>query len=264
MTRQNGSTTSVAEAEPEVYLLDNVSWETYELLLRDREAAGEHFFITYDHGRMQIDRRGADVEALEGISWETYEHLLRDLDEQHLRLTYHRGRLTIVSPLPKHDRVKTVIGRMIELLAFELHIPMSCFGSATWRRSDVVAGLEADECYYVQNEPLVRGKDDIDLNVDPPPDLAIEVDITRQMTPRLPIYAALGVPEVWRYRSAELRAYALQSGTYVPIETSLAFPMLRPADLDHFLAMRHAVDDTTLMTRFRDWLHTLPRPSRQP
>src|SRR5207247_4723646 len=102
MTRQNGSTTSVAEAEPELYLLDNVSRETYELLLRDRDAAGEHFFITYDNGRMQIDRRGVDVEALEGISWETYEHLLTDLEGQNLRLTYDHGRLTIVSPTHLH------------------------------------------------------------------------------------------------------------------------------------------------------------------
>jgi Uma2 family endonuclease len=213
---------------------------------------------------MQIDRRGAEVGALEGISWETYEHLVEDLGEQHLRLTYHRGRLTIMSPLPKHDRVKKFIGRMIEMLAIELRIPMSCYGSATWKRADMDAGLEADECYYVQSEPVVRGKDNIDLGVDPPPDLAVEVDITRQVLARLPIYVALGVPELWHYRDGKLLALVLAPGGYVPSEKSLAFPMLRPADFERFLDLRTTMDETTLMTQFRDWARTLARPHPRP
>lgn len=246
------------------YYLENVRWETYELLLRDRDAANEHFRITYDGGRMQIDRRGSEVGSLEGISWETYEHLVEDLGEQHLRLTYHRGRLTIMSPLPKHDRVKKFIGRMIELFALEMRISMSCYGSATWKRGDMDAGLEADECYYVQSEPLVRGKDNVDLNVDPPPDLAVEVDITRQVLARLPIYAALGVPELWHYRNDKLRVLVLKDGAYVPADTSLAFPMLKPADLERFLALRTTMEETTLMTQFRDWVRTLPLSQPHP
>ena len=242
----------------DLYYLENVRWETYELLVRDRDAANDHFRITYDRGRMQIDRRGSDVQALEGISWETYEHLVEDLGEQHLRLTYHRGTLTITSPLPKDDRVKTFIGRMIEQLAIELRIPMSSYGSATWKRRDMVAGLEADECYYVRSEPLVRGKDNVDINVDPPPDLALEVDITRQVLARLPIYAALGVRELWHYRNDKLRFLVLKDGAYVPAETSLAFSMLKPADLDRFLGLRTTIEETTLLTQFRDWVRTLP------
>jgi Uma2 family endonuclease len=264
MTTRHVDASPPPEHEEEIYLLDNVSWETYELLLRDRDAVNEHFRITYDRGRMQIDRRGADVQALDGISWETYEHLLRDLEGQNFRLTYDQGRLSIVSPTHRHDKVRTLIGRMIELLSLELGIVVSSFGSATWRRNDVFKGLEPDECYYVQNEPRVRGKDELDLTVDPPPDLAIEVDVTRHFTPRLPVYAALGIPEVWQFRGKHLRAMALKGGAYQSIETSIAFPMLRPADLEPFLAMRQGVDENTLMTRFRDWVRTLPRPTSQP
>jgi Uma2 family endonuclease len=263
MTMPDVDTPASAEPIPEIYQLEDVSWETYELLLRDREAAGEHYFITYDQGRMWIDRRGADVEALEGISWETYERLLQDLEGQNLRLTYDQGRLTIVSPTHRHDKLKTLIGRMIELLALEFRIPVSSFGSATWKRNDLLKGLESDECYYVQSESRVRGKDDLDLAVDPPPDLAVEVDVTRHVRARLPLYAALGITEVWQFRGKQLRAMALKGGQYEPVEVSLAFPMLRPAELDRFLAMRHSVDETTLIASFHDWLRTLPRPTKQ-
>ena len=263
MTLPDVDTAASAEPIPEVYQLEDVSWETYELLLRDREAAGEHYFITYDQGRMWIDRRGVDIEALEGISWETYERLLQDLEGQNLRLTYDQGRLTIVSPTHRHDKLKKLIGRMIELMSLELGVVVSSFGSATWKRIDAAKGLESDECYYVQNEPLVRGTDDLDLAVDPPPDLAVEVDVTRHVAARLPVYASLGVGEVWQFRGKQLRALALKGGAYEPIETSLAFPMLRPAELEQFLAMRHAVDENTLMVRFRDWLRTLPQPTKQ-
>ena len=259
MTTEPLNTAAAADDEEEIYILDNVRWETYELLLRDREAAGDHYRITYDRGLMQIDRQGVDVQALDGISWETYEHLLQDVEGQNLRLTYDRGRLTIVSPTHRHDKLKTLIGRMIETLSDELEVDISSFGSATWKRSDLMSGLEPDECYYVQNEHKVYGKEQIDLSVDPPPDLAVEIDVTRHFTPRLPVYAALGIPEVWRFRGKELRALALREGTYVPVEMSLAFPMLRPADLEPFLAMRHAVKERLLIKRFREWLRTLPR-----
>ena len=264
MSTSQAPTQTPAEAEPEIYQLDNVSWETYELLLRDRDAAGEQYFITYDQGRMWIDRRGVDVDALEGISWETYEHLLRDLEGQNLRLTYDQGRLTSVSPTHRHDKLKKLIGRMIELTSLELGIIVSSFGSATWKRNDVLKGLESDECYYVQNEPRVRGRDELDLAVDPPPDLAVEVDVTPYVGARLPIYASLRVREVWQFRGKQLRAIALKGGGYEEIDASLAFSMLRPADLEPFLAMRHAVDENTLMARFRDWVRTLPRHTPQP
>ena len=246
-----------ADAEPEVYVLDGVSRDTYELLLRDTARDGVR--VTYEGDRLTIDRRDAGHDCLTGICWETYERLLHDLDESHIRLTYDQGRLSIVSPSPRHEKIKSLIGRMVGVLSLELGIPISSFGSATWRRVDVGRAIEADECYYVQNEPLVRGKDDIDLNVDPPPDLVVEVDVTRFAVARLPEYAALGVQEVWIYRGGGFAAMTLQQGQYVPVDRSVAFPFLRPSELAGILNRRHAIGETTLMVQFRDWLRTLPR-----
>jgi Uma2 family endonuclease len=191
---------------------------------------------------------------LHNVSWETYEALLHDLDGQHLRLTYDDGRLAIVSPLPKHDKVKTLIGRMIEQLSLELNIPVSSFGSTTWRRRKFRKGLEADECYYVQSETLVRGREDVDLKSDPPPDLAVEVDVTHHPVNRMKVYAGLGIPEVWVCSFEHVICMHLTKGRYKPAEKSLAFPFLRPADLERFLALRGTTDETSLLRAFRNWV----------
>jgi Uma2 family endonuclease len=191
---------------------------------------------------------------LHNVAWETYEALLDDLDGQHLRLTYDNGRLAIVSPLPKHDKLKKLVGRMIEQLSLEHAIPVSSFGSTTWKRRKLRKGLEADECYYVQSEPMVRGREDLDLNKDPPPDLAVEVDVTHHPVDRMKVYAGLGVPEVWVCRVDRIRCMCLVKGRYRESENSLAFPFLKPADLERFLAMRSTVDETSLMRAFRDWV----------
>src|SRR5256885_12262024 len=159
---------------------------------------------------------------LSNISWETYELLLQDVERQNLRLTYDDGRLSIVSPLSKHENAKKLIAGMVEQLALELNIPMRRLGSTTWKRKDRRKGLEADECYYVQHELQVRGRHDIDLTRDPPPDLAIEVEITHHPLDRPSVYAALGVPEIWRYDGLHLTAHVLDQGQYRPVGRSLA------------------------------------------
>src|SRR5262245_53805422 len=117
--------------------------------------------------------------VLDGVSWETYESFLRDLEDsgQHKRVTYDRGRMVIVSPLPKHEKWKSLLGRFVEAIADERGIPISTYGSTTWKRKDRKRGLEPDECFYIQHEPQMRGKLDIELPKDPPPDLCIEVDL---------------------------------------------------------------------------------------
>src|SRR2546421_3391251 len=122
--------------------------------------------------------REAEMIELWNVSWDTYERLVNDLAEQHIRITYDNGRMVLMSPLPRHDKVKKLVGRMIETAALELDIPISSFGSTTWKSKKLKKGLEADECYYAQGEPLVRGRYDIDLKKDPGPDLAVAVDST--------------------------------------------------------------------------------------
>jgi Uma2 family endonuclease len=164
--------------------------------------------------------------------------------------------MVIMSPLPIHDKVKKMAARLIELATLEREIPISSFGSTTWKRYDLEKGLEPDECYYIQSEPQVRGRTDIDLKRDPPPDLAVEVDITHNPLDRPGIYAALGVREVWRYdgeRFTFVRRTA--SGTYAPIPTSEALPFITPAVIDRFVTQMIA-DENGGLRAFRDWLNS--------
>src|SRR3954447_26703253 len=145
--------------------------------------------ITY--GRMTLDN----------ISWDLYEDMLEAIGERPIHMTYDRGRLEIVTVSQLHEKVKTAIARLLEAYADAMEIDMEGLGSTTFKRKDLLRGLEPDECYYVAHAADVAGKNKLDLKVDPPPDLAIEVEV--EISPpdvaRVPIYAALGVPEVWRY-----------------------------------------------------------------
>src|SRR5688572_20181416 len=177
------------------------------------------------------DRSSPGV-LLRGINWGLYDALVQAVGDQNIRMTYDRGALEIMPPLPIHERWSNVIGRLLESLTVELNIPMEGLGRTTFRREDLERGLEPDECYYVEHAAHVRDKDTLDLTVDPPPDLVVEVDITSRSIPKLPIYAALGVPEVWRFDHQALTCLHLgPDGEYHPSPTSRAFPALRPADL---------------------------------
>src|SRR5438309_10063092 len=137
--------------------------------------------------------------VLENVRWSTYQALLRDLGDRPIHLTYDEGRLEIMTLSPQHEILKTLFGRFIEQLTLELDIPIKSLGSTTIARKELKRGLEPDECYYIGRESLVRGKMEFNFKKDPPPDLAIEVDVTRSSVSRQRVYAALGVPEMWRY-----------------------------------------------------------------
>src|SRR5688500_16675927 len=119
-------------------------------------------------------RPGDAYVEMRGVRWETYAALVDDVGEQHIGITYDRGRMVLMAPRPIHDRRKKLIGRMIETASQVMRIPIASLGSTTWKREDIAKGLEADECYYVQNESLVRTElEDFDLPQVPPPDLAV-------------------------------------------------------------------------------------------
>ncbi|MBI4606115.1 MAG: Uma2 family endonuclease [Planctomycetes bacterium] len=197
------------------------------------------------------------IVVLENIRWSTYVALLEDIQPgRGKRLIYDRGTLEIVVTSPLHERVKTIVGRFLEVMTLELGIDIASLGQTTWKRKDLQRGFEPDECYYVQSEPLVRGRDDIDLARDPPPDIVIEVDISRSSRRRHGVYAAFGIPEAWRFDGERLRFYELRAGrdpAGVEIERSLAFPFLARGDLDRFLALRATMSETRLVEAFRDW-----------
>lgn len=196
--------------------------------------------------------------VLRNISWATFEALLAETDRRGTRFTYDRGVLEIMSPSREHERIKRLIGRMIEAMTEELGIPISSAGSTTLKSPLKERGVEPDECYYVANEERVRGRDDLDLEVDPPPDLAVEVDITASSIPQLGVYAALGVPEVWLCDGASIAAHQLQAdGGYSKQPRSPSFPFLPLDQVERFLHERNAFDETTWIRRFRDWVRSL-------
>jgi Uma2 family endonuclease len=165
---------------------------------------------------------------LQNITWQTYQSLVHELESQPTKhLTYDNGVLEIWIPLPPHESYKRLLGRIVEVITEEFDIEIRSLSSATWSREDLSKGVEADECYYIQHEAIVRGKMEIDLTLDPPPDLAIEIDISSPSLPRLPIYAALSVPEVWQFNGKTFKILEWADGEYIPKTRSRALPTLQ-------------------------------------
>jgi Uma2 family endonuclease len=196
--------------------------------------------------------------VLHDVSWKLYERLLKDIGDRPVRVTFYRGSIEIMSPLPKHERVKRWIGRMVDTMCLELAIPVETLGSTTFRLKPKSAGLEPDDCFYVQHADAVRGKERLDLSVDPPPDLAVEVDITRRSIKRQPVYAALGVPELWRWNGKKLSVLALREGRYREVDGSDAFPFLPVKQLEPYLhRLLDGDNDLAVMQDFQKWVRTL-------
>jgi Uma2 family endonuclease len=202
-----------------------------------------------------VRRRKRRSLVLRDIDWRTYSRLVSVFNERPgIRLTYDRGRLEIMSPLIVHERGGRLLGQLIVILTDELGLASVAGGSTTLRRKSAHRGLEPDECFWIANEALVRGKDRLDLRVDPPPDLAIETDVTSSSIDRLSIYAALGVPEVWRLDGGVLTFLVLTSGAYTPVAVSRTYSLVTPADLMGFVAMLPGQDDTSIRRQFRAWV----------
>jgi Uma2 family endonuclease len=194
---------------------------------------------------------------LENISWQTYQALLKDIEEQPgIRMTYDHGNLEIMAPLDPHEAYKKLLGRLVEAATEELNIEIRSLGSRTCSREDMARGLEPDQCYYIQHELAVRGKKQLDLNQDPPPDLVIEIDITNSSINRMRLYEALQVPEVWRYDGRELTVYCLENEKYQIRDRSEALPQLTPSQLVRFLKLAETMGETSLIRSFREWIRS--------
>jgi Uma2 family endonuclease len=194
--------------------------------------------------------------VLPNVSWETYEKLLEDLADCSVpHLTYDRGVLEIMSPTSEHEEYNRALNSIVELVAAELEVRVRVLGSSTFKRKDLKRGFEPDSCFYVASAQRIRGKKKLDLKVDPPPDLVVEIDITTSSIPKMPIFAHFGVPEVWQYDGSSLRMFKLQRDKYTKIERSLAFPLLTPRMLEDFLTKSQEREDHPRLVRFiRDWV----------
>jgi Uma2 family endonuclease len=162
----------------------------------------------------------------------------------------------------EHERAGHILAHLIMAWAEERQVVLRGGGSTTFRRRDLRRGLEPDECYWIANQALVRGLTRIDLSRDPPPDLVLEIDVTHSSVPRMPIYGALGVPEVWRLKGNTLSMELLQAdGSYLATPISRALPPLTPNDFAPFLSLSDQQDDITVLREFRAWVRQLPPPA---
>jgi Uma2 family endonuclease len=190
---------------------------------------------------------------LSDISWQTYERLLEDhQDSSAPRFTFDRGTLEIMSPSPEHEAYNRSIALLVEFAAEELSVDVYDLGSTTFRREDLERGFEPDSCFYIQHEEQVRGKSRIDLAVDPPPDLVIEVDITSPSINKLPIYARLGIPEVWRYDGEKLEILKLGNNRYVEVAESTALAPLTSSVLTGLIERSKSLRRTTWLREVRE------------
>jgi|SRR5579884_32574 len=200
--------------------------------------------------------------VVHGMNWQGYEKVLEAFSDQPIRITYDRGSLELMSPLPIHEIYKRCLGLLLAVLDSELKIAIKGLASTTFRRRDLDRGLEPDECFYVGKLDRIHDWGNVDLSIDPPPDLALEVDVTRSCLNRLEIYAALGVPEVWRFDGESWQIHCLNvSRTYEERPQSNVLPFVDLAEVTPFLELTAAgTSDGELMDRLHQWVKDRVRP----
>ena len=193
---------------------------------------------------------------LNNITWETFKQIIKELGEKRvIRLAYDQGIVEIMTPFGQHEYSNRFIDNLIVVIALELNLNIKTMGSLTLKKEMVKKGVEPDSCYYLNNEPLVRNKQDIRLDIDPPPDLVLEIDMSNSSLNKLPIYVALGVPEIWRYDGNQLIAFILNDQkNYVKSDYSLTFPWLKLADILPFIDQSLRDGETATLKQFRQWI----------
>ena len=191
---------------------------------------------------------------LRDISWQAFEDILTELgDRRAARLAYSNGTLEIRMPLPEHEKAKVIIGDLLKVLLDELDRNWESFGSTTFKRQEMAYGIEPDDCFYIKNHAQMIGQKRLDLSIDPPPDLAIEVDVTSKT--QVSAYEALGVPEIWRYYDGTLHVSVLHDGSYVESDISPTFPILPLVEgMTQFVAMSTTEGTRPALRAFRQWV----------
>jgi len=188
------------------------------------------------------------------VTWQELETILEELGEHRAaRIAYDKGILEIMAPLPEHEYGKEIIGDLVKALLEELDIEFISLGSTTFKNQTMAQGIEPDQCFYIKNESRIRGKKRLDLTVDPPPDLAVEVDVTSRT--HLNIYEALKLPELWRFDNGKLQINVLQDGHYIESQESLNFPRLPLVEaIPQYLEQSKTAGRNATLKAFRFWV----------
>jgi Uma2 family endonuclease len=192
---------------------------------------------------------------LHNVSWQLYEHLLAEhKDVCNPRFAYDRGVLEIMVLSFEHEQLNRLIADIFGVLADELAIDYINAGSTTFKREDVARGFEPDTAFYVQHVEEVRGKVRLDPTIDPPPDVVIEVDISSPSLNKLPIFAALGIPEIWRYDNNTLTILRLDHGDYSAQEESLALAGATRTAISGFIDEGKRLTRSVWLRHVRAWV----------
>lgn len=198
---------------------------------------------------------------LEHITWDEYERLLEDLSElPGVRVSYDHGRIDIMSPSTEHEEYKDFILRIAHILGEELGLALETRGSSTFKRKELLKGAEPDASFYVQNAAAVVGKRRIDVSVDPPPDVVVEIDISSESLSKFPIYSALGVPEIWRYDGTRASIYHLVDQDYVEASDSRSFRGLTAQGLTDSLDQSKTLGQSAALAAFRQLIRSASTP----
>jgi len=209
---------------------------------------------------LEMPTQSGQKVVLSGVSWDDYERLLAEhQDSATTRFAYDRGTLEIMILSLRHERLKHGLATLVEFIAEELQIDVEGAGSTTFRREDLERGFEPDACFYFKDAEYIRRKDEIDLTVDPPPELVIEIDITSPSLNKFPIFAAIGVAEVWRYDGggAHVNIFRLSGGEYVNVAESVALSGASGALVSRLLAVSQTMKRT-------DWRRLVRESVKQP
>ncbi|MDZ8081875.1 MAG: Uma2 family endonuclease [Nostoc sp. DcaGUA01] len=194
-------------------------------------------------------------DVLQNISWQTFKAMLADMGcERNKRLAYDNGIVEIMTPLMPHENSNRLIEGFVLVLCEEFGLEVKSAGSLTMTRDDLEQGAEPDSSYYIQNEFLVRNKENIDLNIDPPPDLILEVEYSRSKINKLNLYASMGVSEFWRYNGSVLRIYTLNNGQYSQSENSPTFASVLVTEIPRFIQESKKIGQIAATRAFRSWV----------
>jgi Uma2 family endonuclease len=202
-----------------------------------------------------------------GIPWAVYTRLanLRDERRPGVKITFDGGRIELMSPKFRHEQPSRLLSLVITVLAEEMGMQLVGTQSTTFRQEQTEHGLEPDQCFYIAHARDLIGVDDIDLSIHPPPDLAVEVDLSHSTVSKEAIYAPMGVPELWRHDDDEVTIRHLRAdGTYQTVGRSLAFPPVTAADLTKLLGDGRTEDEIAFVRRCRAWAKTLVPPTANP
>ena len=253
-------------------VLHDISPDQYRGLI---EAMSEHRFRhTYSHRTLEVfgetivgsaatrpnatrppvTKEDERVITLYDIDTRQYRGILEAMGNHRFRHSYLHGTLKIMSPSQTHEWEKRFLEMLFPFMAIELGIEILSLGSWTMRPEDDAAGLEPDSCFYIANEPKVRFNPNIDLDKDPPPDLAIEIDVSYSTESRLAIYEVLRVPEIWRYAGDRMIFLRLTADGYAEVDRSVAFPFLPPSKLEELLNARGKKTELELVKEFVAWV----------